>query len=329
MDSLENIINNWPWILKVNTFFIAIFLVFITIGIGFLTYFRIRKNRREKLKHIYQENTDEFLNNYMFNDDFDIKREIEDFKIKHLNTSLKKKITLRQILVYNENFTGESSVLIKKIFQELELDQFVFDILKKGEWYDKARAIYALSELFVINPKLVAPYLNSKREEVREQAIYYFLKTATEDPLSFFKNLKEELTLWELIYVEDSIKYVYSGKIPDFSYWLNHHLSTVVIFSIRMIQYFNQFENVPKITPFLDHENPLIRKETIKALYKLQYENLLEQVLTSFEKEEEVVKKEIIKAIQAIGNITQLKKLKVYINIKIYSLHTYKQKRVY
>ena len=32
------------------------------------------------------------------------------------------------------------------------------------------------------------------------------------------------------------------------------------------------------------------------------------------EKEEEVVKKEIIKAIQAIGNITQLKKLKVYIN---------------
>ncbi|WP_417443184.1 hypothetical protein [Joostella sp.] len=313
MNQLENIINDWPWILKVNVFFISVFLVLIITGIVFLTYLRVYKNRREKFKLLYQEEADHFLNNYMFNDDFDIKNEVENFKTKHLNTSLKKKITIRQILIYNENFTGESSVLIKRIFKELELDVFVFNILKKGAWYNKARAIYILSELFVVKPKLISPFLNAKQEEVREQAIYYFLKTATDNPLAFFKNLKAELTLWELIYIEDSIKHVYEGKTPDFAEWLNHDLITVIIFSIRMIKHFNQFENIPKITPFLDHENALIRKETIKTLYMLNYDSLLEKVIPTFKSEKEIVKKEIIKAIQAVGGMEQLKSIEPYI----------------
>ncbi|MDG3582823.1 HEAT repeat domain-containing protein [Galbibacter pacificus] len=314
MNSLEHIVNDWPWILKLNALFIVLFLVFIIMVICSLVYLRIYKNQRERHKISYQENADEFLNNYMFNDDFDIKNEIETFKSKHLNTPLKKKITLRQILIYNENFKGESSVLIKKVFQELELDQFVFNILKKGSWYAKARAIYVLSELLVKEPRLVSPYLNAKHEEVREQAIYYFLKTATNNPLSFFKNLKTELTLWELVYIEDSIKYAYTGETPDFSIWLDHHLITIRIFSIKMIQQFNQFENIPKIIPFLYHENPHVRKETIRALYKLHYEALLEKVIPSFKDEEEVVKSEIIKAIQALGRIDQLKELKSLIS---------------
>lgn len=314
METLENILNHGPWVLKFNTLLTLVFLALIALVICLLIFLRFFKNSREKKKIAFQNTADDFLNNYMFNNDFDIEKEIQYFKTKHLNSALHKKITIKQILIYNENFKGETSSALKQLFKNLGLDTFIFNTLQQGKWYDQARAIYILSELFVNKPQLVEPYLNAKHKEVREQAIYYFLKTAKDNPLSFFKNLTEELTLWELIYIEDSIKYVYEGKTPDFSEWLNHPLTSVVGFSIKMIQQFNQFEHTPRIIPFLRHKNPELRKLAIQALTNLQYHRILEEIIFTFSEENLEVKKEIINSVKTLGDIKQLERLKPHIN---------------
>lgn len=262
------------------------------------------------MKRSYQDNIDIFLNNCLFDENFDLKKESQCFKAGNLTSELEKKIAVREILIYNENLKGESSSTLKNIFHALELDIYVLALIKKGKWYDKARGIYVLSELQVIHSDTVAPFVGDKNETVRAQAIYYFIKTAKNHPLAFFRNLKKELTLWELIQIEDSIKHDYKGPAPDFSIWLNHTLSTVLIFSIRMIQQFNQFEHIPAIVPFLVHPDEKVRKEAVNSLRKLQYEKLLEAVVPKFSKETRMVKKEIIKAIESLGDLQMLNELK-------------------
>lgn len=259
---------------------------------------------------MYQDRVDSFLNNSLFDDEFDLGREIQSFKASHLVSKLQRNIAVRQILVYHKNLKGESSDVLKKIFHGLKLDEFILGSLKNGKWYNKAKAIYALSELHIKESKTVAKYLNDKHETVRAQAIYFFIKTADNDPLAFFAKLEHELTLWEQIQIEDSLKLVYQGPTPDFSMWLNHKLSTVLIFSIRMIQQFNQFEHISSIVPFLQHQDEHVRKEAVSSLRKFNYEGLLNEVAPRFSKESRLVKKEIIQAVESLGDLNMLYGLK-------------------
>lgn len=288
----------------------VLFFLLVIVTVCALIILRRYKNVREQKKKNYQDTIDTFLNNALFDETFDLDKATQIFKRKYLTGQLQKKIAVKQILVYNENLKGESSLVLKKIFRGLALDQFIIGSLENGRWYDKARAIYALSELHIKETKQVALYLNDSHRTVRAQAIYFYIKTAENNPLKFFSKLKKELTWWELIQIEDSLKFVYEGPPPDFSVWLKHELSTVLIFSIRMIQQFNQFEHIESIVPFLRHPNENVRKEAVNSLRKLQYEMLLDEVVPVFPAETRIVKKEIIKAVESMGDIRMLQQLK-------------------
>lgn len=290
--------------------FAALFILLVASIVLSLVIIRKFKNRREALKLEYQDKTDTFLSNYLFDSQFDFDTEVEYFKNVHLVSNLQKKMAVRQILEFNENLKGESSDLIKKIFHDLQLDKYILESLKNGKWHHKSRAIFVLSQLQVKKPAIVTNYLNDKHDSVRSQAIYYFIKTAEENPLSFFADLNTELTLWELIQIEDGIKHIYKGEIPDFSKWLDHKLITVLVFSIRMIQQFNQFEHAQKLLSFLDHPDPSVRRETVRTLRMFNYEELLDKVVPRFPSEEKTVKNEIVKTVQMLGDFKMLQALK-------------------
>ncbi|WP_108425317.1 HEAT repeat domain-containing protein [Flagellimonas amoyensis] len=316
MSFIDNIVQDWPWPLKVNAFFAILFFFLVAITILSLVFLRVYKNRRERNKRHYWDQIDTFLNNGLFDDTFDLAKETQRFKASHLVTPLQKKVAIREILVYNENLKGESSEILKNLFHDLGLDEFTISSLTDGKWYDKAKAIYVLSELQVKKAKTVALYLNDKHETVRAQAIYYYIKTADKNPLGFFGKLKKELTLWELIQLEDCLKFVYQGPVPDFSKWLDHQLNTVLVFSIRMIQQFDQYEHMERLVPFLDHQDERVRAEAIKSLRKLHFEGLLDVVVPRFLTESRLVKKEIIKTVETHGDLELLRGLRPALSIK-------------
>lgn len=313
---MDNIAQDWPWPMKVNAFFAALFFFLVAITVSSLIILRMYKNRRERNKKMYRDQIDAFLNNALFNDTYDLVTETERFKATHLVSSLQKRVAVRQVLVYNENLKGESSEALKKIFHDLGLDEFIIKSLKEGRWYDKAKAIYVLSELHVKEAKTVALYLNDRHETVRAQAIYFFIKIAEKDPLAFFAKLKKELTLWELIQLEDCLKYVYQGPTPDFSKWLSHKLNTVLVFSIRMIHQFDQYEHIGSLVPFLEHHDEQVRAEAIKSLRKLHFEGLLDIVVPRFSTESRLVKKEIIKTVESHGDLQMLHGLRPALAMK-------------
>jgi len=305
---------DWAWIMKINVLLISLFL-FLTLCLGiFIIGLRLFKNFRNSKKQKQENLLINFLNSYLFDEDFKKKKEIENFKKNHLNTELEIKVTIKEILQFHKNLKGESATALKELFSQFQLDIFILKDLDKNSWYATAEAIYALSELTIEVPvNMIEPYLNDQRDEVRQQSQLYFLKTAKSNPLQFLDKTKRPLTTWQQIYIENALKNFYEGPIPDFAQWLNHELISVVEFSIRLIARYNQFENIPKLVPFLNHGKESIKIESIRSLRKLGYEELLGLIIPDFEKETLLIKEEILKAIKQLGDYNDLQKISPFI----------------
>lgn len=302
---------DWAWIMKVNVIIILFFLFLTLCLVSFIIGVRLFKNFRNLKKQNQENLLIDFLNSYLFDEDFEIQKEIENFKQHHLNTKLEIKVTIKEILQFHKNLKGESATALEELFLQFKLDRFILKDLDKNSWYNTARAIYALSELTIEVPvNKIEPYLNDQRDEVRQQSQLYFLKTAKSNPLQFLEKTKRPLTTWQQIYIENALKNFYEGPTPDFAQWLHHELISVVEFSIRLISRYNQFENIPKLLPFLNHGKESVKIEAIRSLRKLGYEELLSLIIPDFEKESLLIKKEILKSIEQLGDYADLQKVR-------------------
>ncbi len=263
-------LDSLSWIMKLNIVFAVFFLSLAIILFISIIWIRIFKIYRNKKKSKQQTLLIDFLNSYLFDEDFNKELEIKDFKENHLMTSLEIKVTIKEILHFHENLKGESARDLETLFIKLGLVEFTLLDLEDGRWFTTARAINALSELRIEVPNhRIEAYLNESRNEVRQQSQLYFLKLAKEQPLKFLDKTVRPLTTWQQIYIENALKNFYKGPAPDFSQWLYHDLTSVVEFSIRMIARYNQFENIPKLIPFLKSKNDTLKCEAITSLTKL------------------------------------------------------------
>ncbi len=312
---------DWAWILKINVIIILFFLFLTLCLVTFIIGIRLYKNFRNSKKQQQQNLLIDFLNSYLFDEDFEIQKEVENFKQNHLNTALEIKVTIKEILQFHKNLKGESAKALEELFLQLQLDVFILKDLDKNSWHHTARAIYALSELAIVVPvHKIEPYLNDQRDEVRQQSQLYFLKTATSNPLQFLEKTKRPLTTWQQIYIENALKNFYEGPTPDFARWLDHELVSVVEFSIRLISRYNQFENIPNLLPFLDHGKESVKIEAIRSLRKLGYEELLSLIIPGFEEQSVLIKKEILKSIEQLGASRDLQKIKPLITAQQWEL---------
>jgi hypothetical protein len=307
MDILPTSFKDWPFILEINFVLGICFLMMALMLLCVVFYLRIHKNMRNTRKEKLEILLLDFINNYLFNDEFDKAKGMVEFGTRHLKSGYDRKIALKQLLVFDENLKGESSALIKELFFGLGLYNFLISDLSKAAWYNKARALFVFSHLDVKIPEeMVEPLINSKRNEVRQQAILYLLNRRTDDPLGFLDKIDRALTLWQQVYMENSLK-DYPGEMPDFSKWLDHKIASVVVFCLKMIADHNQFENTPAMLKLIDHADPGVRQQAIISLRKMEVLEMLPILIANFPRESIALKQEILKTIREIGSEKELK----------------------
>lgn len=301
---IENIVANNHWILKINVFF-TIFFLLVTIGFFcVILYLRISKILRNRIIEKQKEIFSDFITRYLFDDETPSEQEIKDFKNEHITSPLAKKIAIKVLLIFEENFKGDTNQMIKKLFYQWELSKIVEADLKSGKWFRMARAIYVASELNLKNfGSIIEKYLDAEKDELRQQAMLYFIQLSHNAPLDFLDRIKKPLTRWEQIYIEECLKSNYSGTAPDFSRWLNNKLSSVQAFSIKMTGEYNQFENIPELVPFLSSPDQNLKREAIRSLANLGYPELILSLRETFIQEPPAIKSFILKTIIKIGSI--------------------------
>ncbi len=304
----------WPWLLKLNLIFAMVFLTITLILVACIIIMRFRKNRKGKRRKRLEEKLFDLINPFLFDEEFDRAAGMVHFKMNYLKTSYSKKTVIKQLLIFQENLKGEATLAIKELFFGLGLYNLVCSDIKKGAWHKKARSIFVLSQLGIDAPKdVIEPLLKHKKAEVVQQALLYHLKMTDKDPLYFFDGLKKPLSSWQQIYIGHGIKQFYNGDIPDFSKWLDHQLISVTSFCIKQIGVHDQFENIQKVEPFLHHKNEELRIAAIDTLCKLGHEDLLYALNQIFPSESDLVKLELLKVVEKMGNMDDLWPLKPYL----------------
>ncbi|SFT09680.1 hypothetical protein SAMN04487906_2926 [Zhouia amylolytica] len=283
--------------------------------IGLIVILRLYKTHKNQKKIKQIDAIGELVNNYLFNEELEKDALIKEFRSNNLKTKFEKKITIKELLGYYENFKGESLSQLSHLFRNLELDTYIQSLTESKKWHLQARALYVAGVVKLkAKEEIIENCLNHKRPEVQEQSLLYCLKTAENDPVSFLAKMNQPLTLWQQAYIENGLKLWYSGPTPDFSINLTHNEPSIVSFSIHLIAMYNQFEHIKQLLPFLKNQNEKIRSTTIAAFAKLQYKNILPELIRAFKNETPAVKKEILIFVQKFGDSTSLNSLKPFLN---------------
>ncbi|RXG15725.1 HEAT repeat domain-containing protein [Leeuwenhoekiella aestuarii] len=307
-------LEDWPFILKVNLLLSIFFLIITLLFVGLVLYLRIQKNFKEAHRKKLETKFIDFANTFLFDDSINKSKELANFKFDNIKSSYDYKILIKQVLIFDENLKGESTALIKEIFYGLGLYRFLLKDLKRKEWFNKARALFAFSKLGIAVPdQLIMPLLQSKRVELKQHAILYFLNTSKTDPLVFLDNLEGRLTLWQQVLIENSLK-SFEVEIPDFARWLNHKEDSIVVFCIKMILSFNQFQNIPFLIDCLDHTSENVRHQAIQVLQAMEVSEALQLMVAHFPEETPANKRSILYAISKIGAYKDLQTLVPHIH---------------
>lgn len=316
MNIFSKSFKDWPTILQINFILSILFVILAILLLCTVLYMRKRKNVKDDRKEALKILLIGFVNNFLFNEEFDKQNDLVNFKNIHLKTKFDFKIAISQMLIFNENLKGESSLLIKELFFGLGLYTFLIKDIKSKAWHKKARALYVFNKLGLEIPEAqVVGQLNSKREEARHQAILYLINSSENDPLSFMDKIDRPLTLWQQIGMESAMN-AYTGKMPNFSKWLNHKQPSVVIFCIKMIVDHNQFENILSVQKLVNHPNVRVRNQAIISLRKMEIAEVLPILIKNFPFEGLKIKQEILKSIAKLGSEEDLKAVVPHIRTK-------------
>ena len=314
MPTLYFNLEDWSLILKINLILSLIFSCIALFFVSLVLYLRILKNIKESHRKHLEARFIDIVNAFLFDETINKSKALGDFKYSYIKSSYDHKILIKQILIFDENLKGESSLLIKEIFYGLGLYKFLLEDLQGYRWYYKARAMFAFSKLGIEVPEnYVYPLLQSKRVELRQHAILYFLNTSKTDPLVFLDNLEGRLTLWQQVLIENSLK-SFEVEIPDFARWLDHHEDSIVVFCIKMILSFNQFQNIPLLVDCLDHDAEEVRYQAIQSLQTMEVSEALQLMLTHFPEETAQNKRSILYAIKKMGTYKDLQTLVPHIH---------------
>lgn len=283
-------------------FFFVIFIHFFVIniiGVYVILYFTVRKkNYRERYVKFYSQMYEDILMSYMFGI---YNWDTVMIKFKRIKRKLNRRILISILLNFHENLKGEVNILIPEIYVNLGLHR---DSLKSARSIFNYKKIQGIRELTYLYPegalKIIPDLINVTDDSVRSEAQTAFIRLNPDNPFSFFDILVKPFTRWTQISAFNLIR-LYQLPVPEFAKYLGSKHFNVRNFSLRMITYFQQLEDVSQIFKMLDSNSEMTRLLSYKAINDLRLYDGKELIKNRFGNETDKNKFEIVKAINNIG----------------------------
>ena len=135
---------------------------------------------------------------------------------------------------------------------------------------------------------------------MRAEAQTAYIRLNPETPFDFFYTLEKPFTRWTQLSAFNLIR-LHQLSVPTFTQFLDFNHNNIRNFSLRMITYFQQLENVPGIIRMVEVKQEMTRFFAYKAINDLRLYDSRELIKSKFEKETERNKTEIIKVFRNIG----------------------------
>lgn len=311
--------NSDPIIRFCYWFILVCLIVFISINLFIVINRYVVAYYKSRKRNMYEE-LQELLTEYLYldEDEESKKRGSEILKrVRKLNKQSKfySNIIKEEILELHKQFKGDASEVLRKLYIDFNFDKKAIKKLKVDNWTMRSSAIRELAQMDIAEASTqIKLSLNHINPTLRLETGIALLKLDKQNPFALLDTDKE-LNKWQQINLLSAITTSKDLEIPSFKKWLNSKQPSIVVFSLIMIEYYQQLDAEEAIIELLDSNNEEVLLQAVKTLGVLESFSSEYKLIQLFAKSESIdVKLCIIEAISKIGSDDSLEFL--YIQLK-------------
>ena len=282
-------------------YFLAIF--FFRNRASFL--FRKRKTKRTELAPI--------ISNFLFHSSSDPKEEQKEYvelKIgirEYLSDKRFRKILAGILFDLQKDVAGSTRDRLFRLFVQLGLHHDSYKKLSSWRWDVVAQGILELAQMEVNHAfQYIAKYINDKRGIVRKQAELAVVHLK-EDGIDYLLNHTQySISEWQQLKLIEVLETIPNYKAPRFKTWLISENKDVVLFSLRLIKYYNQNDAADSIIALVKHKDDDIKIAAIHCIQDFHFVQAVEALKQIFPVCGNIVKVHLLDALGALGSVAEI-----------------------
>jgi HEAT repeat protein len=301
--SAPKIPTDFLWALSL--FFVLIALVYF----GSVFFFRNKLSRRGKhvkvKRKVFSPMICEFL---FFEEDGEKKEKINyiDLKIQIrelIRNKFDREVLTEVLMDLRKDVTGKTRTELFHIYQDLELHKDAYQKLNSWRWELISRGIFELTQMEVKDSySLITRFINDKRTTIRKQAEIATVSLKEEGINYFLDHTKYRISEWQQLKLLDVVRNKTDYQPPAFRLWLTSKNNDVVLFSLRLIKYYNQNDASASLIQLLRHKSNAIKKEAIFCIRDFNVTEAVPILKTIFWKCTTDIKMYLLEALSQLGS---------------------------
>lgn len=290
----------WSILQKGNALLTIGFLLITLMLFLFILLSRLRDGFRFANKQRVTKVSQEFITSYMFNEEME-DYEVARFRKKYLANGTQRQIFMDALLQLQKNIVGELAERLCLLYMQMGLHADSKRKLYAGSWNVIAKGINELAEMDMQQDvDLIRSFINHPNQEMRLVAHVAVLRLQRDNPFSFLDELQVPILEWEQMQLANAAHRSHM-HMPAFKQWVTKKEPSIVIFCIRMIDFYNQHDAESELIGMLCHPAKEVKLEAIKAVCSLEAYSAKDRLMELYEQETTDVKLEILKALAVIG----------------------------
>jgi hypothetical protein len=212
-----------------------------------------------------------------------------------------RRILVSKLLNNNSNFSGRTSEILRELYLQLKLDKRARKSLRSRPWCEQIEAIRELTQMSVRDEcDIILKHTNDRNPQLRLEAQVAYIRLCSDNPFRFLDTIREPLLEYHQIILFGVITKSETMARPRFSFWLNSKNDSVVLLSLKLIEYYQQFDALPNLIYLINHYNPAIRGYAIDILGRMEAEMAESHLVAAYPIQPLKIK---IKILQTLGLI--------------------------
>lgn len=310
MDRVQIFHPGGPYMKEFCFWAMMVFLILACVLFVVILVSRLMVNKRNDNYRHYEDEASPILTDFLFTvedqeafTNEDMLRVTGELREKGLlDNKLSNKAIKDQLMALHKQFKGLSQQVIEALYLELKYHKVAIDKVKNGEWYEQADAIQELSEMDVEEAlPHIQKLVNHPNKFVRLQVELAILRLNRSHPLHFLDKANFQLSDWHQINLFHTIKYFRLEDMPSFYNWLRSPNDSVVVFAIRVIRHFNQFETESRLLSLLNHPSVAVQREVIAFISTFGSDAGIDSLIRNYKDSPREVKPDILYCLGNVG----------------------------
>lgn len=254
---------------------ISLFIIFAIGMILFMLIFKARRNRKEKLLSLYDEQIVGPLSEILFEKSLEELESLSDeelyqsFPAKQLKKPIYEQVLVERILALNKKMKGDFKLKLKALYKRLKLDRRSVRKLNSSKWDTVVKGLVEINEMDLSEAtKEVKKHINSPNFYIRSQAVGTLLNISAQVDLSFLRDQTFPLSRWQQMNYLRIIKFLNTSRDLNIHTLFSSDNQSIRMFGYKLVRILGLVDQLSELE---EKFNKVSDDEKIEIIRTLEY----------------------------------------------------------